>query len=129
MEKPREASEMIRLNDIIYSSRLGGQLNHYERRASANSGIKRLGESSQPISPIPLNHSSFCVHSNVEEECKSSCVAASVPNASLSHQAAHVLNFAYIARSLKLLRTGHLDCPDDGLNRSRAAAGGVNDQG
>ena len=34
MEKPPEANELVRLNDVVYSSRLGGLLKHYERRAA-----------------------------------------------------------------------------------------------
>ena len=34
MEKPQEANETVRLNDVVYSLRLGGQLKHYERRAA-----------------------------------------------------------------------------------------------
>lgn len=33
MEQPPEGNETVRLNDIIDSSRLGGPLKHYERRA------------------------------------------------------------------------------------------------
>ncbi len=34
METPTTANEIVRLNDVVYSSRLGGLLNHYERRAA-----------------------------------------------------------------------------------------------
>ncbi len=34
MEKRPEDNETVRLNDIVYSSRLGGLLKHYERRAA-----------------------------------------------------------------------------------------------
>ena len=34
METPREGNEAVRLNDVVYSSRLGGLLKHYERRAA-----------------------------------------------------------------------------------------------
>ncbi len=34
MEKPLEANETVRLNEIVYSSRLGGLLKHYEPRAA-----------------------------------------------------------------------------------------------
>ena len=33
MEKPLEANETVRLNEIVYFSRLGGLLKHYEPRA------------------------------------------------------------------------------------------------
>lgn len=34
LEKPPEATETIRLNDVVWSSRLGGLLNSYSRRAA-----------------------------------------------------------------------------------------------
>jgi hypothetical protein len=34
METPPVTNESIQLNDIVYSSRLGGLLNHYEQRAA-----------------------------------------------------------------------------------------------
>jgi transposase InsO family protein len=34
MEKPPEGNETVRLKDIVYSSRLGGLLKHYERRTA-----------------------------------------------------------------------------------------------
>jgi len=34
METPPTANETVRLNDIVYSSRLGGLLNSYLRRAA-----------------------------------------------------------------------------------------------
>jgi len=34
MEKPPEGNETVRLNDVVYSSRLGGLLKHDERRAA-----------------------------------------------------------------------------------------------
>jgi len=34
MEKQPEAIETVRLNDVVYSSRLVGLLKHYERRAA-----------------------------------------------------------------------------------------------
>ena len=34
MERPPEANENVRLNNVVYSSRLGGLLKHYERRAA-----------------------------------------------------------------------------------------------
>ncbi len=34
MEKPPEANESVRLNDVVYASRLGGLLKHYERRVA-----------------------------------------------------------------------------------------------
>ncbi len=34
METPPVTNESIRLNDIVYSSRFGGLLKHYERRAA-----------------------------------------------------------------------------------------------
>lgn len=34
METPPEGNETVRLHDVVYSSRLGGLLKHYERRAA-----------------------------------------------------------------------------------------------
>ena len=34
METPTTANETVRLNDVVYSSRLGGLLKHYEWRAA-----------------------------------------------------------------------------------------------
>jgi len=34
METPPASNETVRLNDVVYSSRLGGLLKHYERRAA-----------------------------------------------------------------------------------------------
>jgi putative transposase len=34
LEKPPEANEAVRMNDVVYSSRLGALLKHYERRAA-----------------------------------------------------------------------------------------------
>lgn len=34
LEMPPETNETVRLSDIVYSSRLGGLLKHYERRAA-----------------------------------------------------------------------------------------------
>lgn len=34
METPPAANETIRLNDVVYSSRLGGLLKHYSRKAA-----------------------------------------------------------------------------------------------
>jgi transposase InsO family protein len=34
MKKPPVVNETVRLNDVVYSSRLGGLLKHYERRVA-----------------------------------------------------------------------------------------------
>jgi hypothetical protein len=34
MEKPPNGNATVRLNDVFYSSRLGGLLKHFQRRAA-----------------------------------------------------------------------------------------------